>query len=131
MIYEIGDAARLRASFRDANNLPADPTTVELIVQAPNNTQTTYTYDNLEIQRESIGEYFYDLLISQVGVYLYRYTGTGAVQAVEEGQITVQSTILVPQPVPTPDPPIAFTASNLSSLVAAMSTGALQVHFQD
>ncbi len=133
MIYEIGDVARLRASFRDADNFPADPTTVSLVVQAPNNTQITYTYDALEIQRSSVGEYFYDLSILQAGAYLYQYTGTGAIQAVEEGRITVQSTTLVPQPYPPlpPPPPAAFTITDLAALNAAIASGAQEVRFQD
>jgi hypothetical protein len=124
MIYEVGDLARVSVVFTDLSNNPADPTSVSLLVQSPDNTQNTYTP-----LHDSLGNYHHDLIISQSGTYFYRYTGTGAVQAVHEGQLTVQPTLLVPQPVPQSPP--TFTFADLAAIDAAIKSGATEVRFQD
>ncbi len=126
MTYDVGDAARLAVAFTSLSGALTDPTTVTLTIQAPDNTQTTPS-----VVHDSTGKYHYDLSITQSGVYLYRYVGTGAVAAVEEGQIMVRSTTLVPQPVPVPPPSTSFTAAELAALNTAIASGALEVRFQD
>jgi len=124
--YDVGDVARLSVTFTSLAGVLADPTVVTLTVQAPDNAQTTPA-----VTHDSTGKYHYDLSITQSGVYLYRYVGTGAVAAVEEGQITVRSTTLVPQPVPVPPVSPGFTADDLNAINRAIVSGALEVRFQD
>lgn len=130
MIYEIGDLAVVSVAFTDTNNNPADPTAVTLIVQAPDNTQATYTdLTTPAVVRNSTGNYSLNLPISESGTYLYRWTGTGALQAVVEGTLTVQATILVPQPVPYVSP--GWSQADIDALDAAIKTGVTSVRFQD
>lgn len=126
MVYDIGDVARLSVEFKDVAGVLTDPTVVTLTVQAPSNVQSTPTPI-----RDSAGKYHYDLPVTQSGVYFYRYVGTGAVSAVEEGQISVRSTTLVPQPPAVPAAVTSFTSYDLQALTIAIKTGAKQVHFQD
>ena len=99
MTYEVGDLARLSVSFTDINGVLADPTVVTLLVQAPDNSQVQYALP--PIIRVSTGKYYYDLNVLQSGSYFYRWTGTGALQVVIEGSITVATTTLIGRPSPT------------------------------
>jgi hypothetical protein len=96
MIFQVGDLARLRASFKNVDGAQADPTSVSLVVMAPDETIVTYTTG---IVRSGIGTYYFDLAVTQSGgdnEYKYRWVATGAVEAVEESFITVAPTILTP-----------------------------------
>lgn len=94
MAYLIGDLARLTVTFRDLEGALVDPTTVTLTIQDPANVETTPG----SIVNDSTGVYHYDLNLTAAGTWFYRWTGTGAAQAAQEGQITVDQTVLVPQP---------------------------------
>ena len=135
MDYNIGDVARLSVLFTDVNGAPADPTTVTLTVWSPDNTQDVYTDATTPIVvHPSTGAYYLDLPVTQAGpnayapAYIYRWTGTGSLMAVEEGWIAVSPTLLIPQP--PPDPP-EFTAASLVAIDKAIASGALTVRFQD
>lgn len=130
MTYDVGDVARLKVQFLNADKQPEDPTTVSLVIQAPDNTQSTITSGS--IVQEATGLFHYDLSITQAGVvgankYIYRWVGTGNVQAVEESSITVTPTILVPQPVTTAE----WTADDLTAVNLAIKSNALKVQFAD
>lgn len=71
----IGNVARLSCSFTDDTNTLADPTTVTVMVNTPNGVSTE-TPD-----RDSTGEYHYDLSLTTPGEYTYRFVGTGAIEA--------------------------------------------------
>ena len=99
MIYEIGDIARLLFNnIKDVSGSPADPTTVVLLVMAPDNTQTTYSGG--QIVHDSVGNFHCDVPVTLSGIYNYRWTGSGAVLVVLEGSFTSSQTILAPVPVP-------------------------------
>jgi hypothetical protein len=123
MIYEVGDVARVSVAFTDITGAAADPTVVTLTVQAPDNTQATYTPTH-----DSTGAYHYDLPIALPGSYFYRFTGTGAVVAVQEGTLVVQPTLLTPQPPPNPP---QFTFADLVALNSAIAGGVTRVRYQD
>ncbi len=93
MLFDIGDTAHIAITFADLNGVPTNPSTVALTLQAPDNTSSTPTPIN-----DGAGLYHYDLALTQSGIYRFKWQGTGTVAAVEEGEIAVKASILVPQP---------------------------------
>jgi hypothetical protein len=78
--YPIQELVGLSVLFTDAvSNLPVDPTLVTLTVTAPDDTNTEYLPP--DIVRDSIGAYHYNIAVNLVGLYIYRWQGTGAVIA--------------------------------------------------
>jgi len=91
--YDIGDLVRLRGSFTDVDDNPADPTIVTLEIRSP--ADTLYTYDS-EITKDSTGEYHYDFDTSvadnetESGTWHYRYFGDGLNQAAGENSFILR-----------------------------------------
>ena len=82
-----GDMVRITASFTNASGVAADPTGVTLTVRL-NGVDTNYTLAGGQVVKDSVGNYHYDLSIpSDESMYKieYRWQGTGAVTAAEEG----------------------------------------------
>lgn len=84
-IYDIGDRVMLSATFKASDGVGTDPTTVVLKVMAPDGTSTTPTPTS-----EGFGVYWHPLDLTQAGRWVFRWTGTGAVIATEEGTIDVR-----------------------------------------
>lgn len=82
--YDVGDVARLEATFRDTAGVLTN-TTVTLTVKKPDGTSSTPSTSN-----PSTGLYRADISIDQPGVWVYRFAGTGAVTSVEEGRLYVR-----------------------------------------
>lgn len=93
MLFDIGDTAHIAIVFANLLGQPTNPTVVTLTIQAPDNSTSTPAPTN-----DSAGNYHYDLAITQSGIYRFKWQGTGTVAAVEEGEIAVKPSILVPQP---------------------------------
>lgn len=93
MLFDIGDTAHIAITFADLNGVPTDPSTVVLTIQAPDNTASTPT-----TVQDGTGLYHYDLALALAGIYRYKWAGTGAINAVQEGEIAVKESILVAQP---------------------------------
>jgi hypothetical protein len=107
MAIFIGDLIRVgnhsggsRAAFATAAGTATDPTAVTLTVEAPDATLAEYGWptDGADgaLVRETTGRFYVDVDIDQDGVWSYRLAGTGAVQAVTEGQFYVQASEVVP-----------------------------------
>lgn len=82
-----GDTVRLTAAFNNAAGAPADPTTITLTLSV-NGAVSTLTYGASAIVKDSTGVYHYDYLVpTALNMYeiLYRWAGTGAVTAAQEG----------------------------------------------
>ena len=93
MSIDIGDLRRVTAAFTDPNDSDAavDPTALTLEVTDPSGEKTTYTYGtDVELVKDSIGNYHLDISVDMAGTWLYRWAGTGTAQAVEEGRFIVQ-----------------------------------------
>lgn len=84
MEHDVGDLARLSVVFKDADGAPTNPTTVTLKVRRAGVT-TTYT----DAVNDSAGSYHRDVSVDAAGLWVYRWIGTGAVQAAEEGRFFV------------------------------------------
>lgn len=93
MLFDIGDTAHIQITFADLNGVPTNPTTIVLTIQAPDNSTSTPSPVN-----DGAGLYHYDLALALSGIYRFKWAGTGAINAVEEGEIAVKESILVQQP---------------------------------
>jgi hypothetical protein len=86
--YDIGDLVRVTATFTDTGGTVADPTATVLHVETPDGTVTSYTTST--ITRVSTGLYRYDITTTGRGLYEYRFAGSGAVTAQQEGWFSVR-----------------------------------------
>lgn len=85
--YDIGDEVRLSVAFTDAAGAAADPTTVTCTVRKPDGSTLTPTATSTG----STGAYRADIQPDQTGNWYYRFAGTGALVAAEEGQFYVRT----------------------------------------
>lgn len=83
--YVKGTLTRLSCTFTYQGS-PVDPTTVVFKVKDPTNAVTEY--DNP--QRDGVGQYHVDVLLSSSGTWWYRAEGTGAAEVAAEAQLTVK-----------------------------------------
>lgn len=99
--YLEGVPVRVKAEFRtlvDGVLTLTDPTTVTLIVEDPDGTQTTYTYALGTVTKESTGVYYKVLgttILTKIGWWIYRWTGTGAVATSGEEKFRVVASEVV------------------------------------
>lgn len=81
-----GDVVRISASFTNPGGTLADPTSISLFIRA-NDDEDTFVMGASDMVNDSVGLYHYDYAVpsgSMVKVE-YRWAGTGAVTAAEEG----------------------------------------------
>lgn len=84
--YDIGDTRRLSVQFSDVGGAPAAPTTVTFALREPDGDLTSYATPAAQIVNTGTGAYYVDWTITQAGRHVYRWNGTGAVSAVEQGE---------------------------------------------
>jgi hypothetical protein len=84
-MYDVGDGIRITATFTDLSGVVADPSAVVFKVKDPKGTVTIPS-----TAKDSTGTYHADLTLTRPGTWLYRWEGTGAVQAAIEGTISVK-----------------------------------------
>ncbi len=90
-IFDVGDAVRCRAEFRDLAGTLIDPTTVSVSVKAPDGQITTKVYNtDPEVVRESAGKFYIDVDATASGVWHYRFFSTGTGKAAAERQFNVR-----------------------------------------
>lgn len=89
--HYVNDLVRIETNFQNVDGTALDPTTVTLLTMSPSGTETTYTYADGEVTRESAGVYYYDLTPDESGRWAWRWqtTGSGTTMAYE-GSIVVQ-----------------------------------------
>lgn len=82
----INEIAQLTATF-DSNGVPADPTTISLVVTDPTGTVTTYIVTAGQIVRTALGIYTIGIACTAAaqGLWSYVWIGTGAVSDVQPG----------------------------------------------
>ena len=85
--YSVGDSVTFTGTFRDAAGAVADPTTITLKVEAPDGTETTYTYALGTVTKDSTGVYSKAVTLSSAGTWSYRFIGAGSVVATIDGQV--------------------------------------------
>lgn len=96
MSYIVGQVATLSASFVDDAGDPINPTTVTLRIQVPDGTETAYVYGtDVDLIRDSTGEYHRDYELTTKGVYFWRWEADGNVVGADEGYLFVKRTQFV------------------------------------
>jgi uncharacterized protein YfaS (alpha-2-macroglobulin family) len=88
-VHQKGDLVRISGTFRDLAGAAIDPGTVALKVAKPSGA-TTYTFALGTVIKDSVGNYHVDVSITEAGQWSYRWESTGAGQAAEQGQFTVE-----------------------------------------
>lgn len=88
-----GDVERVSTNpgFKNSAGTLTDPTTVVLKWRVgPDGAVTTWTYlTDAQIVRGSVGLYRADITVTAAGLHYFRWVGTGAVVAAEEGTFSV------------------------------------------
>lgn len=87
-----GDLVRVSTNppFSNAAGAPTDPTTVRLLWRVAGGPTTTWVYGtDAQVVRDSAGAFHADILATIEGLHYYRWEGTGAVTAAEEGTFLV------------------------------------------
>lgn len=88
--YDVGDYVRISNAFTTlVTGAAIDPTTVSLVVRAPDGTSTTYTYAGATVTKDSTGSYHADIPATMAGLWRYRWTSTGTGAASEESVFEV------------------------------------------
>ena len=85
-VRDVGDSATLVAAFTDLDGNPRSPTSVVCRVLAPDGSVTT-----LPTTSAGVGDARAVLVLDAPGVWHWRISGEGAVQATTEGAIVVRS----------------------------------------
>lgn len=88
--YDLNDSTVPTCTFT-VNGTPTDPATISLFVREPDGTTTTYTYAAAQITKDSTGVFSKSISLNKRGVWYFKYTGTGACEAVAEGTVTVNA----------------------------------------
>jgi hypothetical protein len=88
--YDKGDVVVLSAAFTDLLNVPIDPDTVTFKVKAPDGSVTTFVFGtDLELVKDSVGNYHVDVSVNLDGHWRYRFESTGIGQAAEESSFYI------------------------------------------
>lgn len=91
-VFSVGTKVRLSAAFTDIDDAAQDPGGVQFKIRAPDGTVTTYVYGtDVELVKDSTGNYHVDWLIASAGRYRYRFAGVTSGQAANEGTFNVQN----------------------------------------
>lgn len=88
MPFLVGEPVVLTNTFT-VSNVATDPTTVALAVTTPAGVTTTYTYAAAQITKTGTGVYTKTITASEVGTWVYVWTGTGAVSDIAPGYFAV------------------------------------------
>ena len=82
---DTGDVIRLSVVFKDLNKTAVDPSQVNLIIKPPDGVLVEYQYlVDAAIVKASVGNYYYDFLVTQQGMTYYKWIATGTVNAAQE-----------------------------------------------
>lgn len=89
----VGTARWVYGRFYDEDHDLADPTTITLTVTEPDGTSTDHEYGvDLNVERVSEGVYRYLVLFDTEGAWLFTWTGTGDVAAVDDTFVLARPT---------------------------------------
>lgn len=97
MSYPLGATTTIRGSFRDEAGALANPDAVTLEVTDPAGATVTYAWP-ADLNRPSTGVYTRAVVLEAAGTHRYRWTGTGAIEAVFTGFLIAE-----PAPASSPD----------------------------
>lgn len=89
-LYPVGSSVLLSSAFQTTAGVPVDPSTVTLRVK-DTLTNTEQIFTTSQLTHVSAGVFQYAIVCMKYGVWFYRFEGTGAAVAVQEGNFTVTS----------------------------------------
>ena len=89
--YILGNSIRMSAAFTNGG-AATDPTGITFKIRSPmNGTITSYTYGtDAALVKDSTGNYHVDHTPTAAGSHYYRFAGTGAVIAADEGEFEIR-----------------------------------------
>lgn len=87
--WDINDKPRLQYTVTDENNSVTDPSTIKLRVTKPDESSVDYSYAAETLTKDSTGVYYVEIVMDQVGDWLFRWETT-APQTAEEGSFIVR-----------------------------------------
>lgn len=94
-VYDIGDLVRVSAAFKNEAGVATDPTAVSVKIRKPSGAVTTLVYGvGVELVKDSTGNYHTDISIDAKGIWIHKFIGTGAVQAVEESTFIAKPSLI-------------------------------------
>lgn len=89
--YDKGDVVRCSVEFRNNSEVLSDPSVVTFKVKNPAGTVTTYVYGtDIAVVKDSTGMYHVDIEIDSVGIWYYRFIGSGTLKAASEAKFTIK-----------------------------------------
>lgn len=80
--YQDGSNIDLIANFTSDGTTAVNPTSVSLIIQNPDKTVTTVAAGSPSITNPSTGQFVYNLALSQIGTYSWRWTGSSGTNVI-------------------------------------------------
>ena len=86
--YVKNQTVRITGTFT-VSGVNTDPTTVTLKIQTPAGVESTYTYALAQVTKSATGIYYKDVSLNEVGMWYYRWEGTGTVAAADETYLNV------------------------------------------
>lgn len=91
--YDTGDLVRLSVAFT-VSAAATDPTIVRVKYINPSGTQMTKIYGtDVEVVKDSTGNFHIDISPTIAGVWRYRWEGTGTAQAAGEAAFEVRPSV--------------------------------------
>ena len=97
-VYQKGDLVRIEGVFTDTEGTLIDPNGVSLFVTNPAGVTTEYIYGtDLELVKDSTGNYHVDVTADAPGQWLWKWASTGTGQAAEHGEFMVEPSAFVPE----------------------------------
>lgn len=89
--YDVGDVVRTTATFKVGGVL-TDPTVLSFKFKTPAGVTTTKVYGiDIEVVKDSVGVYHYDVSLSASGVWSYRWVSTGTAAGASERKMLVKT----------------------------------------
>lgn len=87
--YDFGQTVKVSGQFK-VDDVLTDPTTITLTVITPAGVSTDYTYAAAQVTKDATGVYSKSVVGNEVGEWIYKWTGTGAVAAVGQARFAVR-----------------------------------------
>lgn len=94
LTYPYGATPTITVEFT-VDDILTDPTTITLVVQDPDGTDSTYVYSLGQLTRTAQGCYEKAITFNKAGNWAWRWVATGAVEAVIERRAYVEPSVVV------------------------------------
>ncbi len=91
--YDVGSLVQVSATFKNSAGTLANPSVVTLVYADPTGLKTTIAQSSLTNSSTGVWAYSVDTT-AKPGRWLYRFTGTGTVQAAGDSQFIVTDSLI-------------------------------------